>query len=77
MSVVAYRVESSHPLTAPFLPGAAAKCFNLVDRALAIVLATKSMTKPSGHEIRVVHIPTGEVIFRKSDAYMAPSTEED
>ncbi|MEI8171214.1 MAG: hypothetical protein WCG50_16200 [Rhodoferax sp.] len=76
MSAIAYRVESSFPLIGPLLPGAAAKCFNLVDRALAIVLATKSMTKPSGHEIRVVHIPTGEVIFRKTDAQLASCNEE-
>ena len=76
MSAIAYRVENCYPLIGPLLPGAAAKCFNLVDRALAIVLATKSMTKPSGHEIRVVHIPSGEVIFRKSETQLAPCTDD-
>jgi hypothetical protein len=28
-------------------------------------LAAKSFTRPSGQEIRVVHVPTGEVVFRK------------
>ena len=29
-------------------------------------VAAKSVTRPFGHEIRVVYIPTGEVIFSKS-----------
>jgi hypothetical protein len=33
------------------------------DRALAVSLAAKSFTRSS--EIRVVHVPTGEVVFRK------------
>jgi hypothetical protein len=33
------------------------------DRALAVSLAAKSFTADS--EIRVVHVPTGEVVFRK------------
>jgi hypothetical protein len=28
-------------------------------------MAAKSVTKPSGQEIRVVHVPTGEVVFTK------------
>jgi hypothetical protein len=37
-----------------------------VDRALAVVMAAKSMTFPSGHEIRVIHVPSGQVVFRKT-----------
>jgi hypothetical protein len=39
-----------------------------VDRALAVVMAAKSMTFPSGHEIRVIHVPSGQVVFRKTTA---------
>ena len=76
MSAIAYRVESSHPLMGPLLPVPGAKFFNLLDRSLAIVLASKSMTSPSGHEIRVVHVPTGQVIFRKADAPLAPCSDD-
>jgi hypothetical protein len=51
----------------PLLPVAGAKLFTLVDQAVATVMAAKSVTKPCGHEIRVVHVPTGEVIFRKTE----------
>jgi len=66
MSTAIYRLESSHPMFGPLLPIAGAKLLMLVDRTLATVMAAKSMTKPCGHEIRVVHAPTGEVIFRKT-----------
>jgi hypothetical protein len=35
------------------------------DRSLAVAMAAKTRTVPCGGEIRVVHTPTGEVIFRK------------
>ena len=34
---------------------------------LAVVVAAKSQTIPPGQEIRVVHVPTGEIVFRKSE----------
>ncbi len=61
-----YRLESAYPMFGPLLPVAGIRLLNLVDRALATVVAAKSMTHPSGHEIRVVHVPTGEVVFRKT-----------
>jgi hypothetical protein len=54
------------PMFGPLLPIAGAKLLMLFDSALATVIAAKSMTKPCGHEIRVVHIPSGEVTFRKT-----------
>ncbi len=66
MSTALYRLESSHPMFGPLLPVAGAKLLTLVDRALATVMAAKSVTNPLGHEIRVVHVPTGEVVFRKT-----------
>ncbi len=66
MSAAIYRLESSYPMFGPLLPVAGAKLLTLVDRAVATVIAAKSITKPCGHEIRVVHVPTGEVVFRKT-----------
>lgn len=75
ISAIAYRVESSHPIKGPLLPISGARFLTLVDRALAVVLAAKSWTYPSGHEIRVVHVPTGAIVFRKTDACSTPCIE--
>lgn len=61
-----YRIESSHPLLGPLLPTPGSVEYLVSDGALAVVMAAKSVTMPSGEEIRVVHVPTGEVLFRKS-----------
>ena len=37
------------------------------ERSLAVAMAAKTRTVPCGGEIRVVHTPTGEVIFRKNN----------
>ena len=71
MSAAIYRLESSHPMFGPLLPIAGVKLLNVVDRVVATVMAAKSMTKPCGHEIRVVHEPSGKVIFRKTKDCMA------
>ena len=65
MTSAEYRIESSHPLTSRLLPTFGSEHYLVKDRALAVALAAKSFTKPSGQEIRVVHVPTGEVVFRK------------
>jgi len=39
------------------------------DRAMAVVIAAKSITHPGGHEIRVVEVTTGEVAYRKTAAF--------
>jgi hypothetical protein len=49
------------------MPRSGSKFLLLVDQMMATVMAAKSRTKPCGHEIRVVHVPTGEVVFRKTD----------
>jgi hypothetical protein len=48
------------------LPASESQQYFFSDRGLAVAMAAKSVTKPSGQEIRVVHIPTGEVVFRKA-----------
>jgi len=39
-------------------------------------MAAKSITTPSGEEIRVVHVPTGEIVFRKAATPRAEWSEE-
>ena len=61
-----FHVESSHPISERLCPSSESQRYFFSDRALAVATAAKSVTTPSGHEIRVVHVPTGEVVFRKS-----------
>ncbi|HVE52306.1 MAG TPA: hypothetical protein VNB23_02855 [Ramlibacter sp.] len=63
MTSADYRIESSQPMAGRFWTAAGAQAFAVKDRALAVSLAAKSFR--SGSEIRVVHVPTGEVVFRK------------
>ncbi len=68
MTSADYRIESSHPIASRLLPKSGFQQYLLNDRALAVTVAAKSSTKPWGQEIRVVHVPTGEVVFRKKAA---------
>jgi len=76
MSALKYQIESSHPMVGPLLPESGLTSLQLNDHALAIVIAAKSVTVPYGKEIRVVHLASGEVIFRKTAATSAQSGEE-
>jgi hypothetical protein len=64
-----FRIESNRTLKSPhwaILGGEQASNEIMVhDRSLAVAMAAKTRTVPCGGEIRVVHLPTGEVIFRK------------
>lgn len=60
-----YRIESSQPIKLRLLPGASPSRCLFSDRGLAVAVAAKSVVSPYGHEVRVVHVPTGEVVFRK------------
>ena len=73
MTSADYRIESSHPIANPWLPKSEAQQHFFSDRALAVTMAAKSHTRPDGKEIRVVHVPTGEVVFRKTPT--TPRTE--
>jgi hypothetical protein len=63
MTSADYRIESSQPIAGRFWPAAGSQQYVVKDRALAISLAAKSFSRDS--ELRVVHVPTGEVLFRK------------
>lgn len=58
-----YRIESSGTLRSGLLLSIN---FNHLyeDSSLAVAVAAKSMTEPDCKEVRVVQIPSGEVIFR-------------
>lgn len=76
MSPADFRVESNHPITGRFWPAAGSQQYFFSNCDLAVAMAAKSGTKPSGQEIRVVHVPTGEVVFRKSAAMRAESGDD-
>jgi hypothetical protein len=69
MNTFAYRIESSQPIVAT-LPRTPVQNGSLLSsRELAVSLAAKSLTFPAGGEIRVVHVPTGEVLFSKTSGW--------
>jgi hypothetical protein len=63
MTSADYRIESNQPIAGRLWPAQGSQQLDVSDRALAISLAAKSFSPCS--EIRVVHVPTGEVLFRK------------
>ena len=68
MTSADYRIESNHPIASRLLPNSGSQQYLVSDRALAVAVAAKSTTQPRGQEIRVVHVPTGEVVFRKKSS---------
>lgn len=62
-----YRIESRDPLTGRLLPPTTAKHL-YADPSLAVAVAVKSVADPTRQEVRVVHIPSGEIVFRTSSA---------
>ena len=76
MSPADFRVESNHPISNRLWPMSGSRQYFFSDRSLAIAMAAKSVTRPSGQEIRVVHVPTGEVVFRKPASARAEFSDE-
>lgn len=76
MTPADYRIESSYPIASCLLPVSGAQQYFVSDRALAVSVAAKSSTRPNGQEIRVVHVPTGEIVFRKQDRQRADVADE-
>lgn len=58
-----YRIESRDPLTGSLI---SSPNFNhlYADPSLAVAVAVKSVGDPTRQEVRVVHIPSGEIVFR-------------
>ena len=64
MTASEYRLESNDPIAGRLLPGSGSNRYLFSNRSLAVAMAAKSTTP--GGEIRVVHVPTGEIVFRKA-----------
>lgn len=68
MTSADYRIESNRPLSGRLLPLSGDDRAMLVgDRGLAVSLAAKNFHTERGQEIRVVHVPTGEIVFHKRE----------
>lgn len=67
MASAEYRIESNQPLFNRLLPLAEGRQALFGDRGLAVALAAKNYVRRFDQEIRVVHVPTGEVVFRKNE----------
>lgn len=74
MTSADYRIESSQPIAHRLWPANGAQALAVHDRALAVSLAAKSFSRDS--EIRVVHVPTGEVVFRKPPEHAARAGDD-
>ena len=58
-----YRIEREQPLRGGLLPpNSLGELYS--DRSLAVAVAIKSLKDPTRDQIRVIHIPTGEVVFQ-------------
>lgn len=66
-----FRIESAYPIVGPLLPVGGLSVRSLYERAVAVVMAAKSITNPGGHEIRVVDVHTGEIVYRKTAAFQS------
>jgi hypothetical protein len=71
-----YRIESTHPIAGRLLPVSGEREYFFSDRSLAVAMAAKSVTLPGGQEIRVIHVPTGEIVFRKEASPRAETGDE-
>ncbi len=66
-----FRIESRNPVTGSLLSH---PNFNhlYADASLAVAVAVKSVADPSRQEVRVVHVPSGEIVFRTTLAGPGP-----
>lgn len=70
-----YQIESNSEILGPWLAPLDASQLRMKNRELAVSVAAKSYTAPRGQEIRVVHVRTGQVVFRKTDTRAPPETD--
>jgi hypothetical protein len=71
MASAQYRIESRSPLMGSLLPPALFKQM-YADRSLAVAVAVKSVSDPSCQQVKVIHVPTGEIVFETSPASLQP-----
>ncbi len=67
-----YRIESKHPVINRLLPRTGVRQL-FTDPSQAVAIAAKCVPNPFGDDVRVVHVPSGEVIFLAVSA--APKTD--
>ena len=60
-----YRIENVDPVEGSLLPHSSSKHL-YADYSLAVAVAVKSVADPTRQEVRVVHVPSGEIVFRTS-----------
>ena len=65
MTTLPYKIESSSPIVASLPRTNVRNGAMLANLDLAVSLAAKSITEPPGGVVRVIHVPTGEVLFSK------------
>jgi hypothetical protein len=76
MTSAEYRIESNRPLSGRLVPLREDRQMLVGDRGLAVSLAAKNFRTESGQEIRVVHVPTGEIVYRKRDNERPAASDE-
>jgi len=65
MNTPVYKIESTAPIVASLPRTKVRNGALLANLDLAVSLAAKSITDPPGGVVRVIHVPTGEVLFSK------------
>lgn len=68
MTPAQYRIESRSTLRGSLLPPTALSQL-YTDRSLAVAVAVKSLADPTCQEVRVVHVPSGEVVFQTAPTH--------
>ena len=63
MKSAQYRIESRDPLMGHLLPPTDFQHV-FADCSLAVAVAVKSVADPTRQQVRVVHVPSGEVVFQ-------------
>ena len=63
MTSAPYRIERMQPPHGGLLPQHNLR-EHYADRSTAVAVAIKSVTDPTREQVRVVHVPTGEVVFQ-------------
>ena len=66
-----FRVESSKPAWGAIWPKPGARAATFNDRSLAVAVAAKATTEGA---IQVVHVSSGEVVFRKENRTDRPTS---
>ena len=68
-----FRIESDVPFTNRLLPPTFVhEEYGSWDVAVAV--AAKCVTEPDGHELRVVHCESGEIVFRTESPVESPTS---